>query len=159
MVEDLYRQYKEDETDLSQDVNLHTPRASAPLRIVSRRIHRPRRRPLPADYVVFKATIAAAVEDIKLEIRGQHQQTRETVETARKDILSGIKSSPAEYIKLVSEFGSLFVLFCLAIRWALGIELLNTAFAMFTLFALGLYWIMARLKQESDKRANPDRQQ
>jgi len=116
------------------------------------------RQGIAEDYAVFRETIRAVVgpaaEGIKLEIRDQHQQTRAKVETARHEILSAIKSSPAEFVKLISEFGSLFLLFCLAVRFTFGIQLLNSAFAVFMLFALGLYWVMARLKQRSEKRAN-----
>jgi hypothetical protein len=104
------------------------------------------------DYAAFKATIGAAANDIKEEIRDQHQETTAEVQPSRHDILAAIKASPAVCVKLISEFGSLFLLFSLALRFTLKIELVNTAFAVFMLFAFGLYWSMASLKQYSSRR-------
>lgn len=66
-------------------------------------------------------------------------------------------SSPAEYLKLICEFGSLAILFALAVRFVLKIELVNTGFALFVLFSLAFYWLMAKQKQASEKRAVDDR--
>lgn len=106
------------------------------------------------DYSVFKATITSAVEEIKSEISQQHELTRADVQSVRRDVLDAVKSSPSEYIKLMSEFGSLFLVFALVVRFALKIELVNTAFCVFMLFACGLSWGMATLKQRSDKKAD-----
>ncbi len=106
------------------------------------------------DYSAFKATMAGFAEDIKLAMLSQHQQTRQEVRQSRHDILAAIKSSPVEYIKLMSEFGMLLLLFALLVRFALKIELVNTGFALFMLFSLGFYWLMAWRKQASEKRGN-----
>jgi len=108
------------------------------------------------DYSSFKVTVESAVESavekLKLEMALQHEQTRAEVQTVRRDVLAAIKESPAAYLKLVCEFGSLFLLFSLAVRFILKIELVNTGFALFMLAAFIVYWAMARLKEESDKR-------
>src|SRR5271157_2676023 len=153
MAEDRYHEYKEDQRNVSVHVRQRTFRASAPGARVAMRSAVRRPQTVPADYPAFKATVVAAVEDIKLEIREQHQQTRAEVQTARRDILTAIKASPGELVKLVCEFGSLFLLFSLAVRFALKIELVNPAFALFMLFCFALYWGMAGLKQKSEKRA------
>jgi hypothetical protein len=49
--------------------------------------------------------------------------------------------------------GCALFLFSLAVRFLLKIELVNTAFAVFMLFALGLYWMMAWVKQRSPHRS------
>ncbi len=116
-----------------------------------------RRPPAPEDYSAFKATLAIFAEDIKLEIRDQHQQTRADVQTVRHDVLAAVKASPAEYVKLLCEFASLFLLFSLVVRFTLKIELVNPAFAVFMLFACALYWSMASLKQRSEKRSKHPR--
>ena|SRR5581483_1849266 len=113
-----------------------------------------RRPSLSYDYLKFKAMLAEAVDDIKVEIRGQHQHTRAEVQIARHEILDAVKSSPSEFVKLISEFGALFLLFCLAVRFTLGFELVNTAFAGFMLFALALYWLMALVKQKKKGRGD-----
>jgi len=69
----------------------------------------------------------------------------------RQDVLAAVRASPAQYVKLVCEFSALFLLFCLALRFILKIELVNTAFAAFMLLACTVYWAMARLKEHSDK--------
>ena len=153
MPEETYPQHKEDKSTVAA-----TPRrvfaeadAAGPLKVYRTLRRRPSR---PGeDYSAFKATIASAVAEIKLEIHDQHQQTRAEVQTVRRDVLAAVKASPAEYLKLVSEFGALFLLFALVVRFILKIELVNTAFAVFMLFACILYWSMANLKQRSEKRA------
>jgi hypothetical protein len=113
-------------------------------------------------YSAIKATFAA-VQGLTSEVRSQHEQTRAAlnnqhekitgrVEASRRDILNAIKASPAECLKLLCEFGSLFLLFALALRFGLGIDLVNPAFSVFMLFVLALYWGMAQLKQRSQKR-------
>ena len=130
-----------------------------------------RARPVtPAEYLAVKDDIAAVLENFKVEMRQQqertrelvrdqhqeakaeHEQTRAEVCATRRDVLHAIHSSPIQYLKLVSEFGSVFLLFSLVIRFALHIELVNPAFAIFMLCAFALYWGMARLK-ERDRRA------
>lgn len=153
MAEDAYRKYKEDQATVSA-----IPRAFGDtnvLRVLKGRrvLRRTTAKPAAADYKVFKATIASAVEEIKLEIHDQHQQTRAEVQTVGRDVLAAVKASPAESVKLVCEFGSLALLFALAVRFALKIELVNTAFALFMLTVFALYWIMAKVKQRSEKRA------
>ncbi len=106
------------------------------------------------DYLVFKATIRSAVEELKGEMRSQHEHTRAEVRSARAEILAAVKSSPAEFIELVCEFGFVLLLFSLAVRFTLNLELVNTAFAVFMLFALALYWSMARLKRRAQMRGN-----
>jgi hypothetical protein len=158
---DVYREFKADlQGDVIRPGEMRTFRVSrlaASRRefvVTRKRIVAVRRVVSPEkDYSAFKATIAAAVEDIKLEIRDQHQQTRTEVRSVRHDVLAAVKASPAEYVKLVCELGSLFLVFSLAVRFALKIELVNPAFAVFMLFACALYWSMARMKQRSEKRS------
>jgi hypothetical protein len=153
MAENQYHEYKEDRNGPAETLTAHVVPAPRRRRIISRRaIVRPTE--VRADYAEFKATISAAVEDIKLEIRSQHDQTRTEVQTARRDILSAIQASPAGFIKLVCEFGALLFGFCLALRFVVKIELVNPVFAVFMLFALGLYWTMAHVKQQSEKHRN-----
>lgn len=166
MAENVYRGYKEDQGGVStgaERIFRADPGASVRRRTVARRARPFRHSPTtPEDYLALKATWAAAVQDIRLEVRGQHEQiralvrdqheqTRDEVQSTRRDLLDAIKSSPAECLKLVSEFGSLFLLFSLAIRFTLNIDLVNPAFALFMLFAFALYWGMAQLKQGSKK--------
>jgi len=108
------------------------------------------------DYTGFKAQITSAVEELKLEIRGQHEQTRAEVRDVKLEFIKAVKASPARYMKSVCEFGALFMLFALAVRFALHIELVNTAFAIFMLLAFGVYWTMAHVKQESEKGRKKD---
>jgi hypothetical protein len=117
----------------------------------TRVFRRGRSQPL-TDYVAFKAALAPAVEEIKVEIRAQHEQTRAEVQTTRADLLAAVKASPSQYIKLACEFGALFLLLSLTIRFTLEIELVNTAFALFMLPCLVVYWVMADVKQRSEKR-------
>lgn len=149
MAEDASGEYKKDSA-----ITNFPDRASLTDIGTRRRLIRRRFRRIP-DYSEFKASMETAVEEIKVEIRSQHEQTRAEVQTVRRDVLEAVKASPAEYMKLVCEFGSLFMLFALAIRFTLRIELVNTAFALFMLLAFGVYWAMARKKQQSDaKRSN-----
>lgn len=146
MAKDAYPEYKEDRSPA-----ITTPRPAfrarpSGMRIVGFRLPKPE-----TDYAEYKTTLAAAVEEIKVEMRAQHQLTRAEVQTVRRDVLTAIKESPVEYLKLVCEFGSLFLLFSVAIRFTLKIELVNTGFALFMLAAFAVYWSMARLKQHSDK--------
>jgi hypothetical protein len=104
------------------------------------------------DYIGLKATMRSMVDELKDEMQSQHERTRAEVRMARSDILAAIKSSPAEFIELACEFGIVLLLFSLVVRFTLDLELVNTAFAIFMLFALALYWSMARLKQHSQKR-------
>lgn len=153
MAEDAYVRYKEEQGNVGSAVR-RAVRPSSPARAVaSRRIVVRRGRPerMVVDYVAYKETIASAVDELKLEIRDQHQRTRSEVQTARRDMLAAVKASPAEYVKLVCEFGSLFLFFSLAVRFLLRIELVNTAFALFMLLAFAVYWAMARVKQASEK--------
>ena len=106
------------------------------------------------DYTVFKATMCEFAEELKTEIRDQHQQTRAEVQITRHQVLAAVKSSPIEYIKLACEFVTLFMLFSLAVRFALKVELVNPAFAIFMLFACAVYWGMASLKQRSERKAH-----
>jgi hypothetical protein len=108
---------------------------------------------LGVDYSTFKAVLSSAVDEIKLEIQDQHQLTRGEIRTVRSDVLEAVKACPAEYLKLGSEFAALFLVFALIVRFTLKLELVNTAFAVFMLFACILYWCMASLKQRSDKKA------
>jgi len=105
-----------------------------------------------AEYMAIKATLRPFVEELKEEIQSQHERTRAEVRTARSEILIALKSSPAEFIELVCEFGLVVLLFSLVVRFTLNLELVNTAFAIFMLFALALYWSMAKLKRRSQKR-------
>ena len=169
MAENDYREYKEEEGG-----NITTGAAAE--RILARStivrrgfvVRRPRAllRQTPAatpeSYLALKATMAAVAQDITQEIRDQHDKTRaalydqhhETrgeIQDTRKDLLDAIRSSPAQCLKLVSEFGSLFLIFSLLTRFALHIELVNPAFASFMLVAFALYWGMAQLKQSRQK--------
>lgn len=174
--EDVYRQFKEDPEGRASQRVRRARAAALPRADLSRlydsyrefktvdpipehpravvRIRR--RRGLSAsrseEYVAWKANLTEAVDDLKSEIREQHKQTRKEVQHSRTDILAAIKSSPSEYVKLASEFGSVILLFALAVRFTLKIELVNTAFALFMLFSLGFYWLMAQAKQFFEKR-------
>src|ERR1039457_906843 len=57
------------------------------------------------DYVAWKATMRSFVDELKDEMQSQHERTRAEVRTARSEILAAVKSSPAEFIELVCEFG------------------------------------------------------
>ena len=149
--EDIDRQYKEDQSAVGE-TSRRLATVSGSVRFVRRYPVRSRSSEPTVDYATFKATIASAVDELKLEMHDQHQQTRAEVQTVRRDVLAAIKESPAEYVKVACEFGALFLLFSLAVRFILKIELVNTAFALFMLPSLAVYWAMARLKQESDKR-------
>lgn len=165
MAEDENLEYKESQSNVSARAVQGSFRISSPARIVPRtgrlivanRAGAQRRRSTPAEYPAFKATMVAFAEDIKGEIRQQHGQTRAEVQATRRDVLAAVKSSPAEYLKLVCQFGSLALLFALLVRFALKIELVNTAFALFMLFSFAFYWIMARQKQASEKRIRDGR--
>jgi hypothetical protein len=125
------------------------------VRRLPRAVHFIPRPPRPElDYATLKATMASAVEEIKFEIQVQNQQTRADVQAVKCDVLAAIKESPSEYLKLVCEFGSLFLLFSLAIRFAFKIELVNPTFALFSLFAMFVYWAMAHVKEVSERRQN-----
>jgi hypothetical protein len=162
MAEDISGQYKQGQSAVSE-IPGRSFRVrdfeTAKLIMLKAMRTRHRRPPGPGvDYVTFKATIASAVEEIKLEIHDQHRQTRAEVQTVRRDVLAAVKASPAEYVELLCEFGAIFLLFSLAVRFTLKIELVNTAFALFMLPALALYWAMARLKQASEKRGHENPQ-
>ena len=157
MTEDVYREFKKEEGAPGVAGAARRAAPSFGRRIVPRhgtfrvgkRIVRSGPTTAP-DYLDFK-TFSVAMEEMKTEVRNQHHQTRAEVRATRGDILHAIRSSPAECLKLISEFGSLFLLFSLAIRFALHIELVNPAFAVFMLVAFALYWGMAQLKQKDQK--------
>jgi hypothetical protein len=167
MAENDYREYKEEKGIISTGAAAErTLRADS---VVRRRFVARRPRPLrnssiatPEDYLALKATMTAIAQDITQEVRDQHvrtraalhdqhHETRDEIQNTRRDLLDAIKSSPAQCLKLVSEFGSLFLIFSLLIRFALRIELVNPAFALFMLVAFALYWGMAQLKQSRQK--------
>lgn len=106
--------------------------------------------PRVVDYTAFKETLASAVGEIKLEIQSQHEHTRLEVQTGTFKVVSAVKASPAAYVKTVCEFGALFLILTLILRFALHIELVNPAFAVFALAALAVYWSMAHIKQKTD---------
>ncbi|HKV92124.1 MAG TPA: hypothetical protein VJW20_06215 [Candidatus Angelobacter sp.] len=147
MSDEQYRKYKEDPSASTSEPKPHaTPIVRLRSPLLQRRV-----RPTP-DYTGFKAQINSAVEELKLEIRGQHEQTRAEVQDAKREVIKAVDASPAQHMKSLCEFGSLFMLFALAVRYALHIELVNTAFAIFMLLAFGVYWTMAFVKQKSEKR-------
>jgi hypothetical protein len=167
MAENDYREYKEEKGNISTGAAAErTFRADS---VVPRRfaVRRPRRlrnssTAKPEDYLALKATMTAFAQDITQEVRDQHvrtraalhdqhHETRGEIQNTRRDLLDAVKSSPAQCLKLVSEFGSLFLIFSLLIRFALHIELVNPAFALFMLVAFALYWGMAQLKQGRQK--------
>ena len=155
MAEEKYRRFYKEEQTAASDV----PRRLIRIPIATKRIRPGYAAPGPlsgpaVDYSVFKETLASAVKEIIVHNEGQHQQTRAEVQTVRLDVLAAVKASPTENVKLASEFGMLFLLFSLAVRFLLKIELVNTTFALFMLPALAVYWAMARLKQRSDKRGH-----
>lgn len=154
MAEDAYREYKEDDSALTAIPRRPLRDAVPANRLRIRRAFRPRPSLSEADYTAFKATIASAVEEIKLEMHAQHEQTRAEVQTVRHDVLAAVRASPAEYVKLLCEFSALLLLFCLAVRFTLNIELVNPAFALFLLFACVVYWAMASVKERSEKRGH-----
>lgn len=142
MADDAYTEFKEEQKVVSV------------LPVTGGRVFRVRLRgPIreTPDYSRFKATIESAmesaVERLKVEIAVQHEQTRAEVRASRRDVLGAIKESPVEYVKILCEFGAVFLAFCLMIDFTLKIQLVNTTFAVFMLIACGLYWSMARLKQ------------
>lgn len=152
MADEAYKEYKEEQ------------KAGAILPATGGTVFRFRRRKREMeDYSKFKATVESAmesaVEELKQEINVQHERTREAVHASRKDVLSAIKASPVESLKLMSEFGSLFLVFALAIRFTVRIELVNTGFALFMLAAFAVYWSMARLKEWTSRRQQKDTQQ
>jgi len=152
MAEETDPEYKE-----GQSPAIATPRRTPfrftvrpGVRIVGYRPPKPE--PDYAEYkTILATTFAAAVEEIKLEVKVQHEQTREEVRASRRKVLDAIKESPVEYVKILCEFGALFLAFSLAIHFILKIELVNPTFAVFMLIACGVYWGMARLKERSDK--------
>ena len=184
MAEEIYWEHKEEASGLTASptkqighVGSRIPTNLARGRARRRGLIRVgRTRPVTsAEYVAVKDDIAAFFENFKVEMRQQHEQTRELARdqhqegkaehrqtraelcATRADILREIHSSPTKYLKLVSEFGSIFLVFSLVIRFALHIELLNPAFAIFMLCAFALYWCMASLKErdrERTKRTN-----
>jgi len=152
MADDVYRRVRE--VRIAALTNIRSPNEAdtRKLEALSRGVRFVRRRRSEEDYSAFKAALAPEFEAIKLQIRLQHEQTRAEVQTTRADVLAAVKASPAEYVKLACEFGALFFLLSLAIRFTLKIELVNPGFALFMLFCLAVYWSMARLKEASDKR-------
>jgi len=159
MAEDTYGQFKEDPNGPSRRfVTRRAFRVTASERFGLRTgVARAAAIMSPPPYDVWKASLAEAVKDIKVEIREQHRQTRQEIRSSRNDILAAIKASPAECVKLICEFGSLFLVFSLVVRFISGIELINTAFSVFMLFSFGVYWIMALVNQRS--RKNKEQQQ
>lgn len=103
-------------------------------------------------YADFKAAFESVTEEIKSEIREQHAMTRAEVKVAKRDILEAVRESPVAFVKLTCEYTALFMLFALALRFLLKIELVNTAFALFALAALSVYWTMAWVQQRSHER-------
>jgi hypothetical protein len=151
MAEDAYREFKEEQGNLTAaPVSRFGDPEYVKLIRVRQALGRRLSQPAP-DYAVFKAALSAAVREIKVEIYDQHQQTRAEVQTVRRDVLAAVKASPVQYVKLLCEFGSLLLFFCLAVRLTLRIELVNSAFALFMLPALAVYWAMAHVKQKSEK--------
>jgi hypothetical protein len=108
-------------------------------------------------YAEWKYTLNEAVADIKSEIREQHQITRAEIRVSRQDILDAVKSSPVESVRLVCEIGSLFLGFALTIRFLLGIEIVNTVFAVFMLFSFAVYWVMAWVKERARSVSDENR--
>ena len=102
--------------------------------------------------------LQATAEDIKREVERNHDLTRAAVQNASVDVLAAIKTSPAAYLKLICEFGSLFLLFSLAIRFVLKIELVNTSFSIFMLAAFLVYWAMVELNQRQQRAEGPSRE-
>lgn len=177
MPEDLYRQFKDDQNSIdperpkpgalsnigkmvlgSNDLGIPDRPKQMTIRVRDVRFRKvvarvgQSQRPVGSEYVIWKADLAAAVQDIKSEICEQHQLTRGEVQSSRRDILAAVKSSPAEYVKVLCEFGLVALVFALLVRITLKIELVNTAFALFMIFSLGFYWVMAQVKQASDKK-------
>jgi hypothetical protein len=109
-------------------------------------------------YEVFKAEIDAVRDDIKAEIRSQHEVTRREIVNSRLELLDAIKASPSEYVKLMCEITSALCIFFLALRYLLKVELVNPIFSGFSIFACAVYWSMASIKQKSEKikRKNND---
>jgi hypothetical protein len=152
MADDVYRRVRE--ARIAALAHLQRTRRdveSATVMMEAPRGFRRRRTEIVFDYTDFRAAFAPAIEEIKTEIRGQHAQTRAEIQATRADVLAAVKASPSQYVKLVCEFGGLFLLFSLAVRFILKIELVNTAFAVFMLCCLAVYWFMAHLKQRSEK--------
>lgn len=157
MAEDAVPQYKEEKRTVSDPPGRRF-RETEIANLRRARYASYRRAPGPLDYRTFKATFASAVEEIKLEVREQHQQTRAEIQSVRTDVVAAVKSSPAQYVKLACQFGILFLVFSLAVRFVFKIELVNTAFALFMLPSLAVYWAMAHLKERSSQQVQDDRQ-
>jgi hypothetical protein len=101
------------------------------------------------DYEKWKEVVQQARDVILKEMERQHQETRREIVLSRRDILNAVKSSPAEYVQVVSELGIAVCLFSLLLRWGLKIELINTPFAIFLSFSFAFYWLMAWLKKRA----------
>jgi hypothetical protein len=171
MAENDYREYKKEEEG-NVSTNAVAGRVNRANVVVGRRLVVRHMRPVrsvsaatPEDYLALKETMTAVAEGITQEIRNQHettraallvqhQQTRDAVQHARRDLLDAVKASPAQFLKLISEFGSLFLVFALAVWRMLHIELVNPAFAIFMLFAFALYWGMAHLGEKDEKKTD-----
>jgi hypothetical protein len=116
----------------------------------------PPRRSRPAepqtDYTEFKALLETSVLELQHEMRAQHEQTRAEVRNSRADILKAIRTSPAEYIQLMCELSMAIFAFSLILRYLFSIEIVRTPFAIFMLFSLAIYWLMARVKFAQSRR-------
>jgi len=88
-----------------------------------------------------------AVTSIKTEIHEEHELTREEVRLTRREIVETIKSSPSQYVRLMSEMGIAICVFALLVHWIVSVELINTVFAWFLIFCFSVYWAMAWIKE------------
>jgi hypothetical protein len=103
------------------------------------------------EYAEFKALMESSFERLQSEIREQHEETRSEVRLTRFEILATIRSSPSESVQVICELGLAVCAFCLLLRYLFSIEIVNTGFAFFGMFSLGVYWLMAYVKARQDR--------
>jgi Flp pilus assembly protein TadB len=153
MAENRYSRHREEQLFESTSVRqFRIPQRSGS--VVLRDRYRTAESASELDYMQMKVDMRSMFDELKDEMQSQHERTRAEVRTARNEILAAVKSSPAAFIELACEIGFVLLLFSLVVRFTLNLELVNTAFAIFMLFTLTLYWSMARLKRHSQKRRN-----
>ena len=106
-------------------------------------------------YSEFKAMLTEAVTSIKTDIHEEHELTRKEVRLTRQEIVETIKSSPSQYVRLMSEMGMAICAFALLVNWILSVELINTVFACFLIFCFAVYWVMAWTKERRGEEKKP----
>jgi len=105
------------------------------------------------EYAEVKALMESNFEKLQMQIRQEHEETRNEVRLTRFEILATLRSSPAQSIQLICELGLALCAFAILLRYLFSIEIVNTRFAFFTLFSLGIYWLMAYVKARRENGA------